>query len=257
MATFPSPLARVSSWRRSASICLSPRRRGDRMRRREFIALLACYSLAPVMGQAQQAMPLIGLLSSRSPADSEQSLQSFREGLRQSGYVEGQNVAIEYRWGEGRYDRLPAMAVELANRPVTLFVTFGGEPAALAAKAATSSIPIVFAVGSDPVKLGLAESYKRPGGNMTGINILTATLETKRLGLLHELVPQAQTLGFLLNPAFAPAEKQLADAQSAARAIGLEVRVLQASSDRELDLAFEGFARQPVGRWPLPPIRSS
>jgi putative ABC transport system substrate-binding protein len=217
------------------------------MRRREFIALLAIYSLAPSIGRAQQAMPVVGFLSSRSPADSEQSLQSFLEGLRESGYVEGQNVAIEYRWGEGRYDRLPAMAVELANRPVTLFVTFGGEPAALAAKAATSSIPIVFAVGSDPVKLGLAESYKRPGGNMTGINILTATLETKRLGLLHELVPQAQTLGFLLNPAFAPAGSQLADAQSAAAAIGFEVRVLRASNDRELDLAFEGFARQPVG----------
>ena len=135
------------------------------MRRREFIALLAIYSLAPSIGRAQQAMPVVGFLSSRSPADSEQSLQSFLEGLRESGYVEGQNVAIEYRWGEGRYDRLPAMAVELANRPVTLFVTFGGEPAALAAKAATSSIPIVFAVGSDPVKLGLAESYKRPGAN--------------------------------------------------------------------------------------------
>jgi len=217
------------------------------MRRREFIALLACYSLAPVMGQAQQAMPLIGLLSSRSPADSEQSLQSFREGLRQSGYVEGQNVAIEYRWGEGRYDRLPAMAVELAKRPVSLFVTVGGEPAALAARAATSSIPIVFAIGSDPVKLGIAESYNRPGGNMTGINILTATLEAKRLGLLHELVPQAQTLGFLLNPAFAPAGSQLADAQSAAAAIGFQVRVLQASNDRELDSAFEALAQQPVG----------
>ena len=217
------------------------------MRRREFLGLLACCALAPVRGQAQQALPVIGFLSARSPADSEHLLKSFREALRESGYVEGQNVAIEYRWGEGHYDRLSAMAVELANRPVTLFVSVGGEPAASAAKAATSSIPIVFAIGSDPVKFGFAQSYNRPGGNMTGINILTATLETKRLGLLHELVPQAQTLGFLLNLAFAPAGSQLADAQSAAAAIGFEVRVLRASNDRELDLAFEGFARQPVG----------
>jgi len=217
------------------------------MRRREFIALLASSVLAPGVAEAQQAMPVIGFLSARSPVDSEHVLKSFREGLRESGYVEGQNVAIEYRWGEGDYDRLPAMAVEFAKRPVSLFVAVGGEPAALAAKAATSSIPIVFSIGSDPVKLGLAESYNRPGGNMTGINILTATLESKRLGLLHELVPQAQTLGFLFNPAFAPAEKQLADAQSAAVAIGFKVRVLRASNDRELDLAFENLAQQSVG----------
>jgi len=172
---------------------------------------------------------------------------SPREGLRQAGYVEGQNVTIEYRWGEGQYDRLPAMAVEFANRPVTLFVTVGGEPAATAARAATSSIPIVFVIGSDPVKFGFAQSYNRPGSNMTGINFLTATLESKRLGLLHELVPQAQTLGFLLNPAFVAAESQFADAQSAAAAIGFKVRVLRASNDRELDVAFEGLAQQSVG----------
>src|SRR5262249_10388593 len=171
------------------------------MRRREFIGLLACCSLAPAMAQAQQAMPVIGFLSARSLADSEHVLKSFREGLRESGYVEGHNVAIEYRWGEGRYDRLPAMAVDLVTHQGALLVTVGGEPAAIAAKTATSSIPIVFSIGSDPVRFGFAQSYNRPGGNMTGINILTATLESKRLGLLHELVPQAQTLGFLFNPA--------------------------------------------------------
>jgi putative ABC transport system substrate-binding protein len=218
------------------------------MRRRDFITLVGGAVAAwPLAARAQQAMPLIGFLSSRSAADSAQALESFREGLRESGYLEGQNVAIEYRWGEGRYDRLPVMAVELASRPVSLFVTAGGEPAALAAKAATSTIPIVFAIGSDPVELGLAASYNRPGGNMTGINILTATLESKRLGLLHELVPQAQTLGFLLNPAFVHAGSQLADAQSAARAIGLKVRALEASNDRELDLAFEALAQQAIG----------
>jgi putative tryptophan/tyrosine transport system substrate-binding protein len=217
------------------------------MRRREFIALLACVWLAPAPAHAQQALPMIGFLSSRSPADSEHALKSFREGLRESGYVEGENVAIEYRWGEGRYDRLPAMAAELVGHPIAVLVAVGGEPAAVAARGATSRIPIVFAVGSDPVQLGFAASYNRPGGNMTGINILSSTLEPKRLGLLHELVPQAQTVAFLLDPNFAPSASQLADVEGAARALGLRVRALRAGDDREIDLAFEAFAGERVG----------
>ncbi len=154
-------------------------------------------------------MPVIGYLSARSPDDTAPLVAAFRRGLGEGGFVEGQNVTIEYRWALGQYDRLPALAAELVRRPVAILATTGGEPAALAAKAATSTIPIVFLIGGDPVKLGLAASYNRPGGNATGMNILTATLEPKRLGLLRELVPRAATIGVLLNPKFQPAESQL------------------------------------------------
>jgi putative ABC transport system substrate-binding protein len=166
--------------------------------------------------------------------------------LAENGYVEGQNVAIEYRWAEGQYDRLPALAAELVGRSVALLVAVGGDPAALAAKAATSTIPIVFIIGNDPVKLGLVASYNRPGGNVTGINILTNTLEAKRLGLLHELVPQATTIGYLLNPNFSPAARELDDMQEAARASGLQLYVLRVSTDREIDAAFESIAQHHI-----------
>jgi putative tryptophan/tyrosine transport system substrate-binding protein len=218
------------------------------VKRREFITLLGGAATAwPLAVRAQQpAMPVIGWLSARSPHDTVPLVAAFHRGLGEDGFVEGQNVTIEYRWALGEYDRLPAMAAELVRRPVTVLATTGGEPAALAAQAATSTIPIVFAIGGDPVKLGLAASYNRPGGNATGINILTATLEAKRLGLLHELVPQAATIGVLLNPKFQPANSQLRDLQQAAPALGLQIQVLRASTDSELDAAFETVTQQRI-----------
>src|SRR5205809_5222486 len=172
------------------------------MNRRDLLRLLAGTALtSPVLVTAQQpTLPLIGYLSARSPQDTGHLVDAFRRGLGEGGFVEGQNVMIEYRWALGQYDRLPAMAAELVRRPVTVLASAGGEPAALAAKAATSTIPIVFVIGGDPVKQGLAASLNRPGGNSTGISILTSTLEPKRLGLLRELVPRAVTIGVLLNP---------------------------------------------------------
>src|ERR1700732_3787581 len=177
---------------------------GVGMRRREFLGVLGGATAAwPLAARAPQpAMPLIGYLSARSPDDTAHLVAAFRRGLGEHGFVEGQNVAIEYRWALGQYDRLAAMAAELAGRPGAVLVATGGEPAALAAKAATSSIPIVFATGSDPVQLGLAASYNRPGGNATGINFMTSTMEAKRLGLLHELLPNAVAVAVLLNPNF-------------------------------------------------------
>jgi putative ABC transport system substrate-binding protein len=217
------------------------------VKRRTFITLLGGAAAWPLAARAQQPMPVIGYLSSRSPDDTRHLLAAFLRGLNEAGYVEGQNVAIEYRWALGQYDRLPAMAAELAGRPVAVLVATGGEPAALAAKAATSTVPIVFATGGDPVQLGLAASYNRPGGNATGINFLTATMEAKRLGLLHELVPQATAIGVLVNPNFPLAETQLRDGQEAARTLGLQVHALRANTDREIDVAFETAAREHIG----------
>jgi putative tryptophan/tyrosine transport system substrate-binding protein len=217
------------------------------IRRREFITLLGGAAAWPLAARAQQpTMPVIGYLSARSPDDTAHLVAAFHRGLGEGGFIEGQNVTIEYRWALGQYDRLPALAVELVRRPVAILATTGGEPAALAAKAATSTIPIVFLIGGDPLKLGLAASYNRPGGNATGMNILTATLEPKRLGLLREFVPQAATIGVLLNPKFQPAESQLRDLQDAAGAIGLKIHVLNAGTDRELDAVFETIAQQRI-----------
>jgi ABC-type uncharacterized transport system substrate-binding protein len=217
------------------------------MRRREFITLLGGATAWPLAVSAQQTMPVVGYLSARSPEDTTHLVAAFRRGLVENGYVEGQNVAIEYRWALGQVDRLPALAAELTARSVAiLVVATGGESAALAAKAATSTIPIVFSMG-DPVKAGLVASYNRPGGNATGINLLSDTLEPKRLGLLHELVPQAATIGFLLNPDFPPAEDQSKDMQEAARAIGLHIHVLRANTDREIEAAFETVAQHRIG----------
>jgi putative tryptophan/tyrosine transport system substrate-binding protein len=187
------------------------------MRRREFITLIGCAAAWPLAARAQQqsGMPIIGYLSVRS--NDNYLVEALRRGLRETGYVEGQNVAIEYRWAMGQYDRMPAMAAELARLPLAVLVTAGGEPAALAAKAATSTIPIVFVIGGDPVKVGLVASYNLPGGNATGTSILTPTMEAKRLGLLHELVPQATRIAVLLNPNFPPFEGQERDVQEAGR----------------------------------------
>jgi putative tryptophan/tyrosine transport system substrate-binding protein len=219
------------------------------MRRREFITLLGGAAAAwPLAARAQQpTMPVIGYLSARSPEDTAHLVPVFRRALAENGYVEGQTVTIEYRWALGQPDRLPAMAAELVRKPVDVLVSTGGESAALAAEAATSTIPIAFIIGGDPVKLGLTASYNRPGGNATGISILTATtLEPKRLGLLHELVPQAATIGVLFNPNFPSFEGQVQDEQEAARAIGVQIHVLRASTDREIDAAFETVAQQRI-----------
>jgi putative ABC transport system substrate-binding protein len=216
------------------------------MGRREFVALLGGAAAAwPVAARGQpSAMPVIGYLSSRSPDDTANVLGGFRQGLADGGFIERQNVTIEYRWALGRYDHLPALASELVRLPVGLVVSTGGEPAALAAKSATSTIPIVFATGSDPVKAGLVASYNRPGGNATGINFLTADMEAKRLGLLHEMLPQAQTIAFLYNPKFVVAEDQLRDVQQAARTLGLRVNVFHASTEGEINAAFRTMAEQ-------------
>ena len=220
------------------------------MKRREFITLLGGAAAAPSMfwprsASAEQAtMPVIGFLSSRSPAESSHLVAAFRAGLQAGGYVEGQNVAIEYRWAEGQYDRLPALAVDLVRRGVAVLATTGGEPSALAAKAATSTIPIVFTVGGDPVKIGLVASLNRPGGNATGVSLLTTVPEAKRLGLLYELVPNAALIGVLINPNYQGAEAQSREVQDAARAIDRPIEIAMAGNDRQLEAAFGTLVQQ-------------
>jgi len=192
------------------------------------------------------AMPVIGFLSSRSAGESAHLLAAFRRGLAENGFVEGQNVTIEYRWAQGEYDRLTAQAAELVHLPVAVLAATGGEPAALAAKASTATIPVVATFAADPVKQGLVGSLSRPGKNVTGISNLATTLEAKRLGLLHNLVPQAETIGVLLNPASSTAASQLRDLQEAARAIGLQLYVLRASTGDEIDAAFETVAKNHI-----------
>jgi putative tryptophan/tyrosine transport system substrate-binding protein len=218
------------------------------VRRRQFITLLGGAAAAwPLVARAQQPMTLIGFLSARSPEDSTHLLPAFAVGLAEGGYVEGQNLAIEFRWGRGRYDLLPAMAAELVSRGVAVLTTAGGEPSALAAKRATSTIPIVFGVGGDPVRLGLVESFSRPGGNATGVTLLTNLMEPKRLGLLRELVPGVPLIGVLLNPNFAQAPVQLQQIEEAARSIDQRITVANVSADEELEAAFAAFTRQSVG----------
>jgi putative ABC transport system substrate-binding protein len=217
------------------------------MNRRELLFLLGCAVAAPhpVRGQ-QKALPVIGFLSSRSPEDSSAQMAAFRRGLAELGYVEGENLAIEYRWARGDYERLPALAADLVSKPLRVLATVGGEPPAFAAKAATSTIPIVFSAG-DPVETGLVESYNRPGGNITGIDIMSSELEAKRMGLLHDLVPQATTIGFLVNPAFFGAKAEQRAVEEAAHALKLQVLILGANSDGEIEKAFETMVQQHIG----------
>ena len=204
------------------------------MRRREFITLLGVASMWPLAGRAQQtAMPVVAFL--RDTAPDVGLATAFRDGLNETGFVEGQNVAIEYQWGEG--DRLPAMASELVRRKVNVIAT-GGLPASLAAKSATSAIPVVFATGDDPVLVGLVTSLNRPGGNVTGISFLLSVLVGKRIELIRELAPSATTVAFLVDPTFPTSESATRDAQAAAHALGLQLLVLNASSQGDFQAAF-------------------
>jgi putative tryptophan/tyrosine transport system substrate-binding protein len=215
------------------------------IRRRGFIALLGGAVALPFASRAQQVMPVIGLLSTTSSDGYTERLRAFRLGLKDAGYVEGENVAIEYRWAENQSDRLAALAAELARRPVAVIATIGGQASALAAKAATATIPIVFIAPEDPVRLGLVTSFARPGANLTGINILLAELAAKRLELLRELVPAATRVAVLVNPVNTSiTEATLRDVEPAARAMGLQVQFFNASTNREIDAAFAIFARE-------------
>ena len=213
------------------------------MRRREFITLLGGSAAAwPLSARAQQPakLPTVGFLGAGTP--STYSQWAFRQGLDEAGYVEGRNVTIEYRWAEGQYDRLPAMATELVQRQVAAIVTFP-IPAAIAAKAATATIPIVFNVAGDPVKLGLVASLARPGSNATGVNSFLAELGAKQLGLLHELLPKAARIGLLVNPSNANVEGVTKDVMAAAATLGVQIDVVQASDSREIEAAFATLVR--------------
>ncbi len=219
------------------------------MRRRDFIIFLAGATATwPLAARAQQkAMPVIGVLNTGSPsAFSGPFMGAFRQGLSEAGYVEGQNVAIEYRWAEGNYDRLPALAADLVGRKVDLIVA-NSPPAALAAKSATSTIPIVFRSGADPVRDGLVASLARPGGNLTGVSLLNDELTAKRLELLSELVPRAGVIALLMNPNNATAERIIRNVQEAARTKGLQLHVLKASSESEIDTAFASLVQLHAG----------
>jgi ABC-type uncharacterized transport system substrate-binding protein len=218
------------------------------MNRRGVITLLGGAAAWPVRLSAQQpAMPVIGVLSSRSLDDSQEMLIELGQGLRGEGFVDRQNVAIEYRWADGKYDRLPALAAELISRQVAVIFAVGSVPSPLAAKAATSTIPIVFIVGGDPVRFGLVASLARPGGNATGVSTLTGPLTAKRLELLRELLPRAGVIACLVNPINPEAEGQLTDLRAASRTLGEEFLVLNAGSEQELDTAFATLVRQRVG----------
>jgi putative tryptophan/tyrosine transport system substrate-binding protein len=210
------------------------------MIRREFITLLGGAAAAwPLAARAQQpAMPVIGFLNPTSPDTNADRLRAFRQGLKDTGYVEGENVRIEYRWSENQVDRLPMLAAELVRQRVNVIVTTGGELVALAAKAATTTIPIVFGVTEDPVRSGLVASHSRPGGNATGVNFLVTELGSKQLGLLHELIPAAARVGLLVNPKSPTTERAVRDVTAAASAIGLQVDVVQASNSREIESVF-------------------
>ena len=218
------------------------------MRRRDFITLVAGAAVAwPLAVRAeQQGMPIIGFLSSRSPAESVTALAAFRQGLGQAGYFEGKNVTIEYRWAEGQYDRLPALAADLVARQVAVIAAVGGEPSGLAAKAASASIPIVCSLGGDPVAAGLVDSISRPGGNVTGVTLMAQEMGPKRLELAHQLVPNGNAFAALVNPKFPLALAETRDMQVAARSLALQLAALNASTQSEIDAAFGALVQHKV-----------
>jgi putative tryptophan/tyrosine transport system substrate-binding protein len=217
--------------------------------RRQFLSTLGGATVAwPLAALAQQpAMPVVGFLSSLAAEVQAAQLPPFLQGLRESGYVEGQNVKIEYRLAMGQYDRLPALAADLVQRQVSVIAAMAGSAPGLAAKAATTTIPIVFQTGSDPVQDGLVASMNRPGGNVTGVTRLATEVEPKRLELLHELVPKATTIALLVNPVNQAADNQVQEMQDAGRALGLKLVVLKASTEREVDAAFTALTEQEAG----------
>jgi ABC-type uncharacterized transport system substrate-binding protein len=219
------------------------------IRRREFITLLGGATAAwPLAARAQQAgMPVVGYLGGLSPDTFAPRLAAFRKGLAESGYVEGRSVAIEYRWAEGQYDRLPALAAELVRRQVAVIAAMGGDAPAFAAKSASTTIPIVFAVAADPVKAGLVSSLNRPGGNLTGVNFLLNMIAAKLFEVLNETVPKATTVGFLINPSGPEAESAISEVRLAAQALGQELFVVKATSEHEIDAAFATLAQERVG----------
>jgi len=215
-------------------------------RRREFITLLGGAAAAwPLGGYAQEAMPVIGFMSSRSPEDSVHLLEAFRRGLKEGGFTEGENVAIEFRWARGDYSRLPTLAADLASRRVNVISALGGPPSALAAKRATSTIPIVSSFGADTP--GLVASFNRPGGNLTGFAVETDLMDPKRLGLLRDLAPGVVLFGALVNPTYPPVARQLQQLEEAARAINQRLFIAKASTDPELDGSFASLQREGAG----------
>src|SRR3569833_1141055 len=220
---------------------------GAAMRRRSFLqGVVGSAVVTPFVARAQQSMPMIGFLIGGSAAGYAPMVAAVREGLKESGYVEGQNVVIEFGWAEGKYDRLKALAAEMVRRQVDV-IAATSTPAALATKAITSTIPIVFTTGADPVQLGLVASLNRPGGNVTGVSFLVNELTSKQLEMLHTIVPKASLFGFLVNPDVAYAQSQAKDAEDAARALGLRIVVLNAKTENDIDAAFKTLVQQKAG----------
>ena len=216
------------------------------MKRRNFVFLLgSAFVVLPRVARAQQ--PIIGFLSSRSAGESASVVAAFLQGLKEGGYVEGQNLPIEYRWAEGRYDRLPTLAAELVDRHAAVIVAVGGEPSALAAKAVTSTIPIVFTTGGDPVKLSLVASLARTGNNLTGVALLFAEVQAKRLQMLQELVPAITAVALLVNPTNAATDQDVREMEVAARSHGLQLQLLKAATDTDFDTAFATILERRVG----------
>jgi len=216
------------------------------VRRREFITLVGGAAAAwPLTARAQQ--PVAGFMSGRAPDDSAHLVAAFQQGLAERGFSEGQNVAIEFRWADGDYDRLPALAADLVGRGVAALVGVGGDVSAVAATKATKTIPVVFGMGGDPVKAGMVASFKHPGGNVTGFTLWTNETESKRLGLLRELVPGVPLIGILVNPHLPPSVQELADIEPAAKSVNQQLFVGRANNDAELDAALASFVQQRVG----------
>jgi len=221
---------------------------GIHIRRREFVVTVGGAAAWPFMARAQRpGIPVIGILASVSPTPYAPYIAAIKEGLRQTGYVESGNVEIEYRWAEGEYGRLPQQAAELVKRGVAVIILVGGGPAVAAAKAATATIPIVFVMGDDPVKSGAAGALNHPGGNVTGVSLLTVALEAKRLQLLHELVPNVAVVAVIVNPNNPQAHAELAELQAAASTLGLQLEVFKASSPSEIDSAFVNLVQRRAG----------